>query len=199
MNVSSRVAGSIDCSIAWRYHSEFLISSGTPLTAGRDCKTCFYLLFRTVAEMSLRYPSKNVKLPFNAPNLSSSNSKDEGGFLSTKRTYTTSQIEQTICGMSVSDSDSGIWLLGCHETDLVVLILLRCGKNKSKYVCPRCNIFYCSLDCFRDEVSERPDASMQSIDPLRRNISSVPNHSTLPQSVKPSKRTAPPLPTRNAR
>ncbi|KAG7528527.1 hypothetical protein FFLO_06083 [Filobasidium floriforme] len=24
-----------------------------------------------------------------------------------------------------------------------------CREKKSKYVCPRCNIFYCSLDCFR--------------------------------------------------
>ncbi|WVW79523.1 hypothetical protein I302_101492 [Kwoniella bestiolae CBS 10118] len=26
-----------------------------------------------------------------------------------------------------------------------------CRKNESKYVCPRCNVLYCSLDCFRDE------------------------------------------------
>ncbi|WWD06906.1 hypothetical protein V865_005003 [Kwoniella europaea PYCC6329] len=26
-----------------------------------------------------------------------------------------------------------------------------CRKKESKYVCPRCNILYCSLDCFRDE------------------------------------------------
>ncbi|GHJ85112.1 hypothetical protein NliqN6_1514 [Naganishia liquefaciens] len=75
--------------------------------------------------MSLRYPSKTVKLPFNAPDLSTSGSGDEHGFLPTKRTYTTSQIEQTTCGI--------------------------CGKKQSKYVCPRCNVFYCSLDCFRDE------------------------------------------------
>ncbi|WRT69223.1 uncharacterized protein IL334_006207 [Kwoniella shivajii] len=26
-----------------------------------------------------------------------------------------------------------------------------CRKNQSRYTCPRCNIVYCSLDCFRDE------------------------------------------------
>lgn len=163
------------------------------------CKTIFYHSTCTSFEMSLRYPSKNVKLPFNAPKLSSSNSNDEGGFLATKRTYTTSQIEQTICGMSVSDSDFGIYLLCCSRADLVVLILLRCGKNKSKYVCPRCNIFYCSLDCFRDEVSPQHDVSTRFTDPFHRNISSAPSHSMLPQSVKPFRPTPPPLQTRNAR
>ncbi|WWC72945.1 uncharacterized protein I206_106909 [Kwoniella pini CBS 10737] len=27
-----------------------------------------------------------------------------------------------------------------------------CRKNESRYTCPRCNILYCSLDCFRDEA-----------------------------------------------
>ncbi|KAJ9114105.1 hypothetical protein QFC20_001621 [Naganishia adeliensis] len=54
--------------------------------------------------MPLHYPSKTVKLPFNAPHLSSSSSTDEAGFLKTKRTYTTSQIEQTICGMSMREA-----------------------------------------------------------------------------------------------
>ncbi|OWZ38942.1 hypothetical protein C351_04034 [Cryptococcus neoformans c8] len=26
-----------------------------------------------------------------------------------------------------------------------------CGKNDSKYTCPRCNVAYCSLDCFKNE------------------------------------------------
>jgi hypothetical protein len=29
----------------------------------------------------------------------------------------------------------------------------RCHKEQSKYICPRCNIFYCSLACFRAEVN----------------------------------------------
>ena len=31
----------------------------------------------------------------------------------------------------------------------------RCRRVESKYTCPRCNVTYCSLDCFRDEVRDK--------------------------------------------
>ena len=45
-------------------------------------------------------------------------------------------------------------LLKVFERNANVLTKSRCRRQFSRYTCPRCNLLYCSLSCFRAEVSQ---------------------------------------------
>jgi hypothetical protein len=72
----------------------------------------------------------NIRLPFSVPKPGRSSAPTK------------------ICGMFVS---SFLPLLGILTK--VPFTRRRCRKRDSKYICPRCNIAYCSLECFRTQVS----------------------------------------------
>lgn len=38
-------------------------------------------------------------------------------------------------------------------TDTTTVLTSRCTEKRANYTCPRCSIEYCSLACFKDEVS----------------------------------------------
>jgi hypothetical protein len=58
--------------------------------------------------------------------------------------------------LSTSTRVSGSYYLGNPAETIFFRGVRRCREKKSKYVCPRCNVFYCSLDCFRSPVSSHP-------------------------------------------
>jgi hypothetical protein len=60
-----------------------------------------------------------------------------------------------ICGMSVS-----FFVLQLDILTQTCCPLNSCRKRDSKYICPRCNIAYCSLECFRCQVSHRKSDSL---------------------------------------
>lgn len=53
---------------------------------------------------------------------------------------------------------------------LIICVLFRCQSQNFKYSCPRCNIKYCSLDCYRSQAHRQCSEAFYKVSKIKYTI-----------------------------